>query len=85
MNTKEKRLAYSCVIFDSDNQRTHCKEALKDTLNLKLICTDLIARKRFATEEGVLKEVDVVQICLNSKTRSANVYIEALSSIFMFV
>lgn len=85
MNTKEKRLAYSCVIFDSDNQRRHCKEALKDTLNLKLICTDLIARKRFATEEGVLKEVDVVQICLNSKTRSANVYIEALSSIFMFV
>ena len=35
--------------------------------------------KNFATEEDVLKEVPVVQACVKSKTKSTNVYIEALS------
>ena len=39
--------------------------------------------KKFATEEGVLKEIDVVQICVKSKTKSTNVYIEALSIPFL--
>ena len=34
--------------------------------------------KNFATEEGVLKEV-----CVKSKTKSTNVYIEALSIPFL--
>ena len=36
--------------------------------------------KRFATEEGLLKERDVLQICVKSKTKCTNVYIEALRS-----
>ena len=39
--------------------------------------------KRIATEEGVLKEIGVVQICVKSKTKSMNVYIEALSIPFL--
>ena len=71
------------MIFDSGSQRTYCTEALKDTLNLKPIRSELILMKRFVTEEGVLKEIDVVQICVKSKTKSTNVYIAALS-IFLF-
>ena len=33
--------------------------------------------KKFATEEGMLKEIKVVQICMKSKTESTTVYIEA--------
>ena len=71
------------MIFDRGNQRTYCTEALKDTLNLKPICSELILIERFATEEGVLKEIDVVQICVKSKTKSKNVYIEALGIPFL--
>ena len=39
--------------------------------------------KNFATEEDVLKEVPVVQVCVKSKTKSTNVYIEALSIPFL--
>ena len=35
--------------------------------------------KKFATEESLLKEIEVVQIYMKSKTKSTNVYIEALS------
>ena len=69
--------------FDSGSQTTYCTETLKDTLNLKPIRSELILMKRFATEEGVLKERDVVQICVKSKTKSTNVYIEALSIPFL--
>ena len=71
------------MIFDSGSQRTYCAEALKDTLNLKPIRSELILIKRFATEEGVLKEIDVVQFSVKSKIESANVYLEALNIPFL--
>ena len=83
LNTEEKYFANCRVIFDSGSQRTYCTEVLKDTLNLKPIRSELILMKRFATEEGVLTEIDVVQICVKSKTKSTNVYIEALSIPFL--
>ena len=83
MNTEEKHFANCRVIFDSGSQRTYCTEALKDTLNLKPTRSELILMKRFTTEEGVLKEIDAVQICVKSKTKSTNVYIEALSIPFL--
>ena len=83
MNTEERHFANCRVIFDSGSQRTYCTEALKDTLNLKPIRSELILMKRFATEEGALKEIDVVQICVKPKTKSTNVYIEALSIPFL--
>ena len=39
--------------------------------------------KRFATEDGVLKKIDAVQICVKSKTNSTNVHTEALSIPFL--
>ena len=51
--------------------------------NLTPICSELILMKRFARKEGVLKEIYVVQICVKSKTKSTNVYIEALSVPFL--
>ena len=71
------------MIFGSGSQRTYCTGALKDTLNLKPVRSKLILMKRVATEEGMLKEIDVVQICVKSKTKSTNVYIEALSIPFL--
>ena len=67
------------MIFDSGSQRTYCTEALKDILNLKPIRSELILMKRSGTEKDVLKEKDIVQICMKSKTKSTNVYVEALS------
>ena len=83
LNTEEKHFANCRVIFDSGSQRTYCTEALKDTLSLKPIRCELILMKRFATDKGVLKEIDVVEICVKSKTKSTNVYIEALSISFL--
>ena len=33
---------------------------------------------RFASDEGVWKVLDVVQICVRGKTKNINIYIEAL-------
>ena len=83
MNTEEKHLANCRVIFDRGSQRKYCTEALKGTLNLKPTHSELILMKGFTTEEGALKEIDVAQICVKSKTKSRNVYIEALSIPFL--
>ena len=74
------------MIFDSGEQRTYWREAWKDRLNLKPIRSELILIKRFATEEGVLKEIDVVQICVKSKTKSTEYQHRGIKySIFTFV
>ena len=83
LNTEEKHFANCNVTFDSGSQRTYCTEALKDTLSLKPIRSELILMKRFATDKGVLKGLDVVEVCVKSKTKSTNVYIEALSISFL--
>ena len=75
LNTEEKHFANCSLICDNRSQRTYCTESLKDTLNLKPIPKELILMKKFATEEGVLKEIELYKI----KTKSKNVYIEALS------
>ena len=38
----------------------------------------MILLKCFASDEGVLKELDVVQICVKGKLKTRNTYIEAL-------
>ena len=74
------------MIFDSGGQRIYWREALKDRLNLKPIRSELILIKRFATEEGVLKEIDVVQICVKYKTKSTEYQHRGIKYfIFIFV
>ena len=34
--------------------------------------------KRFASDEGILRTLDVVHICVRGKTKPVNIYIEAL-------
>ena len=51
---------------------------LKRKLNLKKVRTEVVLLKRFASDEGVLKELDVVQICVKGKLKTINSYIEAL-------
>ena len=67
------------LLFDSWSQRTYCTDDLKKKLNLKKVRTELILLKRFVSDKGVLKELDVVQICVKGKLKAINNYIEALS------
>ena len=69
LNTEEKHFRNCHVIFDRGSQRTSCTEVLKDTLNSKPIRSELVLMKRFATEAGVLKEINVVRICVKSKLK----------------
>ena len=83
-NCDENRKASSRILFDSCSQRTYCTDNLRKTLKLKSTRKETILMKRFASDKGVLKVLDVVQICVRGKTKTVNVYIEALSFAFMF-
>ena len=65
-------------MFDPCSQRTYCTDNLRKTLKLKSMRKETILMKRFASDEGVLKVLDVVQICVRGKTKTVNVYIEDL-------
>ena len=43
----------------------------------------MILSNRFASDEEVLKELDVVQICVKGKSKRINTYIKALCSPFI--
>ena len=43
----------------------------------------MILSKRFAADEWVLKELDIVQICVKGKLKTINTYIEALRISFI--
>ena len=77
-NCDEYREAFSRILFDPCSQRTYCTDNLRTTLKLKPMRKETILMKRFALDEGVLKVLDVVQICVRGKTKAVNVYIEAL-------
>ena len=77
-NCDENRKASSRILFDSYSQRTYCTDKLRKTLKLKSVRKEKILMKRFASNEGVLKVLDVLQICVRGKTKTVNVYIEAL-------
>ena len=53
-------------------------DSLRERLNLKIIRTESLIIKRFASDEGLVKNLDVVQICIKGKTCKINIYIEAL-------
>ena len=60
------------------SQRTYCTDNLRRTLKLKSVKKETILMKKFASDKGVLKVLDVVQICGRGKAKYVNVYIEAL-------
>ena len=77
-NCDQNRKASSRILFDPGSQRTYCTDNLRKTLKLKSMRKETILMKRFASDEGVLKVLDVVQICVRGRTKTVNVYIEAL-------
>ena len=71
MNPDENHSAETRLLFDSRSQRTYCTDDLKRKLDLKKVRTKVILLTRFASDKGVLNELDVVLICVKG-------YIEAL-------
>ena len=79
MNRDENHSPATRLQFDSCSQRTYyCTDDFKSKLNLERVRTEVILLKRFASDEGVLIELDVVQICVKGKLKTINTYIEAL-------
>ena len=75
-NPDKKHLAETRLLFDSCSQCKYCTDDLKGKLNWKKVRTEVILLKRFASDEGVLKELDVVQIYVKEKLKVINTCIE---------
>ena len=56
---------------------------MKRKLNLKKVRTEVILLKSYASNEGVLKELDVMKKFLKQKLKTINTYIEALCISFI--
>ena len=79
LNTDESQFNTECrILFDSCSQRTYVTKNLCEKLNLKPVRKETVVLKRFASDDRVLKTLDVVQICVKGQTRAINVYIDAL-------
>ena len=78
LNPEENHSTETRLLFYSCSQRTYCTDDLKRKLNLKKVRAEVILLKRFASDERVLKELDVVQICVKGKLKAINTYIEAI-------
>ncbi|XP_065666338.1 uncharacterized protein LOC136087466 [Hydra vulgaris] len=66
------------VLFDGCSHRTYITDALREKLKLKKISTESLIMKRFASDESLIKTLDVVRVCLKSRDRKNNIYMEAL-------
>ncbi|XP_065639882.1 uncharacterized protein LOC124815319 [Hydra vulgaris] len=82
-NMNDKKKVLSRLLFDCCSQRTYCTETLRKKLNFKVLRQETVLMKRFASDQGVLKTVDVVHICVRGKTKSGYIYIEALCLPFL--
>ncbi|XP_065665647.1 uncharacterized protein LOC136087069 [Hydra vulgaris] len=67
------------VLFDGCSHRTYITDALGEKLKLKKIRTESLIIKRFASDEGLIKTLDVVRVCLKGRDPKNNIYMEALS------
>ena len=75
-NISEKLCTTTCLLFDGGSQRTYITDRLQNELELKCIRKEKLIVKRFASSEGVLKCLDVVQFCLRGN--GVKIYMEAL-------
>ncbi|XP_065665735.1 uncharacterized protein LOC136087157 [Hydra vulgaris] len=66
------------VLFDGCSHRTYITDALREKLKLKKISTESLIIKRFALDEGLIKTLDVVRVCLKGRDPKNNIYMEAL-------
>ena len=80
LNPDENYSTETRLQYDSCIQRIYYTDDLKRKLNLKKVRDEKILLKRVPSDEGVFKELDVVQICVKGKLKVINTYIEALCS-----
>ena len=66
---------FSRVLFDNCSQRTYITTSLKKKSKLRTIPKENILIQRFASDEGHIEELDVVQLCLRGKTKKLNYYV----------
>ena len=78
-----KTSTFSRVLFDNCSQRTYITTSLKKTLKLRAIRKENILIQRFASDEGHIEELDVVQLCLRGKTKNLNYYVEDLCVLYI--
>ena len=78
LSSDENIKASSRILISQCSQGTYCTGSLRKTLKLKIVRKETNFMKRFASDEGVLKILDVVQICARGKTKNVNVFIETL-------
>ena len=64
LNPDENHSTETRLLFDSCSRHTYFYDDLKRKLKLKKVRTEVILSKGFASDEGFLKELDVVQICV---------------------
>ena len=69
---------FSRVLFDNGSQQTYITNSLKKKLKLRTIWKENILIQSFASDEGHIEELDVVQLYLRGKTKNLNYYVEAL-------
>ena len=78
MSRITKLLLLAEFLFDNCSQRKYITTSLKKKLKLRTIRKENILIQRFASDEGHIKELDVVRLCLRGKTKKLNYYVEAL-------
>ena len=84
LNTQEDSYVENCrLLFDGGSQRTYVINELKEKLKLRVLRTENVVMKRFASDEGVLKTLDVVQLCVKGNSKNVNIYVEALCIPFL--
>ena len=68
-NTSENAFVDKCrLLFDGGSQRTYISNELREKLKLRTIRGENVIMKRFASDEGVIKNLDVVQFCVRGKS-----------------
>ena len=78
LSSDENIKASSRILISQCSQGTYCTGSLRKTLKLKTVRKETNLMKRFSSGEGVLKILDVVQVCARGKTKNVNVFIETL-------
>ena len=76
-DTNGRNRCDACVLFDGCSQRSYVTVSLQKRLNLTCIRKEKLIIKTFASSEGRLQTLDVVQLCVKGKN-GITVYVEAL-------
>ena len=76
-NPDEKNSSKTCALFDGGSHRTYITTELRDKLKLVTIRQERLIVNTFASREGRLQTLNVVQVCIKARN-GYHVYVEAL-------